>query len=43
MMEQFTDPVEGQNDDQEAAADHPFPIKAGRIRLSAHDFPNSLV
>ena len=34
-MEQFTDPVEGQNDGQEEAADNPLPIKAGRIRQNA--------
>ena len=32
-MEQFTEPVEGQKDAQEAAADRPSPIKAGRSRL----------
>ena len=32
-MEQFTQPVQGQNDGQEAAADHPLPVKACRIRL----------
>ncbi|MDE0080021.1 MAG: hypothetical protein OXO50_21050 [Caldilineaceae bacterium] len=34
-MEQFTKPVEGQNDGQEASADHPLPVNAGRIRLNA--------
>ena len=34
-MEQFTQPVEGQTDGQEASADRPLPIKAGRIRLNA--------
>ena len=34
-MEQFTQPVEEQNDSQEAAADHPLPVKAGRIHLNA--------
>ncbi len=29
-MEQFTQPVEGQNDGQEAAVDHPLPVKAGQ-------------
>ena len=38
-MEQFTQPVEGQNDGQETAADHPLQVKAGRIRLNAHFFP----
>ena len=42
-MEQFTAPVEGQNDGQETAADHPLPIMVGRIRLSAPYFPQFVV
>jgi len=42
-MEQFTKPVKGQNDGQEAAADHPLPIKAGRSRLDAPDFSHFVV
>ena len=34
-MEQFAQPVEGQNDGQEAEADHPLPVMAGRTRLNA--------
>ena len=34
-MEQFTEPVEGQHDGQETAADHPLPIKAERIHWDA--------
>ena len=42
-MEQFTEPVEGQNDGQEAAADQLLPIKAGRSRLNAPYFPHFVV
>ena len=42
-MEQFTKPVEGQNDGQEAAADHPLPVKAGPIRLNAPCFSHFVV
>ena len=42
-MEQIVEPVEGQNDAQEAAADHPLPVKAGLIRLNAPYFSHFVV
>ena len=38
-MEQFTEPVEEQNDGQETAAAHPLPVKAGQLPECTLFFP----